>query len=136
MDTYSDKIHIGRFKVHGAPVVLQKYERNALIKSYIEEGHTMVEAARVFKITTSRIREILLTHYPEAYKKIRRSVHTQKGVGEKKIRNSIMLNLYKKGYSISSIANHYKLHSGRAHQIIKREVARSENETTMVSKNS
>lgn len=94
MDTYSDRIHLGKVKVHGAPVVLQKYKRNRMICDLVLEGLTQVTAAKTFKISKGRVQEILRTHFPEEYKLIRRHPRVREHFEEKKERNSEMLYIY------------------------------------------
>ena len=128
MDTYSDRIHLGKVKVHGAPIKLQKYQRNKMICDFVLKGFTQTIIAIVFRISKSRVQEILRTHFPEEYKLIRQSEHTHKGLGEKKKRNLAMLYLYEHGWPISIIAERFNLSDGRTYQIIKREISRNKKE--------
>lgn len=124
MDTYSDRIHLGKVKVHGAPVVLQKRQRNRMICDFVLEGMTQVTAAKTFKISKGRVQEILRTHFPKEYKLIRRHPRVREHFEEKKDRNLMMVGWYKEGCSISEVAKYFNLSDGRTYQIIKREIAR------------
>ena len=126
MDTHSDKLHIGRYKVRGASVILQKHQRNKLICEYIKRGFTQTDIAGFFKISRARVFEILVKYFPEIHEEIKQVVYNRDKYRkrEKIIRNKKIYILYKKGHPVDKIAYFFGISRRRIYQIVKREIAK------------
>ena len=124
MDRYSNSIHLHEHRaINTSGLRHTKTGRNYLIYEYIKNGGKQVDAARMFKLSKSRIMEILAVHFSEFYKTIKNTQYN--GLKRKYIkRDSRILLLYKNGFSCKYMAEKFGFKGvGRLYQIIKRGIA-------------